>query len=333
MVTNNQTSFSISVIIPCFRVKKHLKEVIEGIPSYVDKIFIVDDKCPQNSGKVVEELRGKNLVQKSKIEILYLDSNRGVGGATTAGYQAALSQGYDILVKMDGDGQMDPAYLPRLLNPIITGHSDFTKGNRFYDLVSLKDMPLIRRIGNLGLTFFTKTASGYWSISDPTNGYTAVHSSVLKIMNLESLSKRYFFEISMLVQLNILRASAIDVPIPAKYGSESSSLSVFKSLIGFPPKLFMSFFKRLVWRYFVYDLNAVTILLVMGISLALFGVTFGTYHLYFGAVEQKFQSPGTVATALLPTLLGVQMLLQAILFDVTDCPTSPISKLVIDKIE
>jgi len=308
-------------------VLEHIIEVVRGIPPEITTIIVVDDACPQNSGRYLSQ-----QITDPRLQVIYHEINLGVGGALITGYRAALAAGCDVVVKMDGDNQMDPLYLPRLLHPILTGHADFTKGNRFYDLGALQQMPVGRRVGNLGLTFLTKAASGYWNVADPTNGFTAIHSAALRMLNFDQLSRRYFFETSMLIQLNIVRAIAYDVPIPARYGSERSSLSIWRSLFGFPPRLITGFFRRLLWRYLIYDINAVTVLLVSGSIGTGFGIFFGIYRWFLGQAEHQFQSAGTVAIALLPTLLGFQMLLQAILLDVMDRPTTPLSRLISDKI-
>jgi len=188
----------------------------------------------------------------------------------------------------------------------------------------------MRRIGNLGLTLLTKVSSGYWNISDPTNGYTAIHASVIGLLNHDRLARRYFFETSILIQLNIVRAVAIDVPIPARYGNEASSLNIWRAFFGFPPRLIGGLFQRLIWRYFIFDINVVTIMIVAGLSALLFGIGFGSYRWWLGAVGGKPQSAGTVALALLPTLLGSQMLLQAVLLDIMDRATTPIHLLLQD---
>jgi len=316
----------IAIAIPCYKVKKHILDVISGIPSWVDYIFAIDDACPQESGKFIAE----NCTDP-RVQVLYHAKNKGVGGATITGYRAALESGCAIVIKMDGDDQMDPTYLSRLINPILIGRADYTKGNRFYDLASLRQMPLIRRIGNIGLTLLTKVSSGFWHVSDPTNGYTAVHTSVLRVLNLDRLAERYFFETSMLIQLNIVRTVAYDVPIPARYGSETSSLSVSRAFFGFPAKLLSGLMQRLFWRYFIYDINAGTFLLGFGGLLFLSGSAFGAYHWVIGGLHQSFTSPGTVALALLPVLLGAQMLMQSVLLDIMDKPSMPLHLLLDDR--
>jgi len=309
----------VAVVIPCYRVRQHILEVIAGLPDWISGIYIVDDCCPEGSGTFLSE-----TCLDPRLRIIWHTRNQGVGRATCSGYAAAMKDGFSIIVKMDGDNQMDAAYLRRLIQPITEGRADFSKGNRFYDLAALSSMPLVRRIGNLGLTLLTKIASGYWHIADPTNGYTAIHRSALSLLTLESVSRRYFFESSMLIHLNIIRAVAIDVPIPARYGSETSSLSIWRVLFGFPPRLLRGFIQRIFWRYFIYDVNAVSVLLLTGSGLVASGIGFGSYRWYIGVIESNSQSAGTVALALLPIILGFQMLLQAILLDVVEKPTLPI---------
>ncbi len=318
----------IAVVIPCYRVANHILGVVGSIPVWIDCIFAVDDACPEKSGLLLQTKCGD-----ARLRVIFHTANQGVGGATASGYAAAIAAQCDIVVKMDGDGQMDPGHLSRLLQPIISGKADFTKGNRFYDLRAIRQMPLVRRIGNLSLTLFTKIASGNWHVSDPTNGYTAIHQATLKLLNLDRLSPRYFFETSMLIHLNIVRAVAVDVPIPAAYGSEKSSLNVWRALFDFPPRLLGGLIERIFWRYFIYDINAVTVFLVTGALLTTGGVGFGLYRWFMGYLENRFQSPGTVALALLPTILGVQLLLQAVLLDVVDKPVNPLSQIFKDDLK
>jgi len=316
---------SIAVVIPCYRVRDHIVEVVRSIPPCISRIFVVDDLCPLQSGRYLQE-----HCSDPRVQIIFHSTNQGVGGATISGYQAALEAGCDVVVKMDGDGQMDPAFLHRLIYPILRGKADFTKGNRFFDLRALRTMPIVRRIGNLGLTLLTKVASGFWHISDPTNGYTAIHRNALKLLSLERVSRRYFFETSMLINLNIIRAVAVDVPIPARYGDEPSSLNIGRVLLGFPPRLLHGLIQRVIWRYFIYDINAVTILLSAGFTLTFGGSAFGIYRWTRGVMEHQLQTPGTVAFAFLPIILGCQMLLQAVLLDVVDKPLAPLSDLLRD---
>jgi hypothetical protein len=244
------------------------------------------------------------------------------------GYEAALQSDAEVIVKMDGDGQMDARFLARLIAPLLTGKADFAKGNRFFDLRALRSMPLTRRIGNFGLTLLTKATSGFWHLSDPTNGYFALRRGALGLVNFHLLDLRYFFEISLLVQLNVVRAVAIDVPIPAIYADENSSLNPMRALFSFPIKLLGGFIHRIWWRYFIYDINIVSVFLVAGLIMFLGGGAFGAYRWSANVEAGSNQSAGTVALAMMPMILGFQMLLQAMVLDVMDKPAAPVSTIL-----
>ncbi|MCH6259201.1 glycosyltransferase family 2 protein [Puniceicoccaceae bacterium K14] len=299
--------------------KKHILELLAAIPDFVSIIYLVDDACPEGSGKYVEE----HCLDK-RCRVMHHERNQGVGGAMVTGFNAALESDCDIFVKMDGDGQMDPGYLESLISPIVAKEADYTKGNRFFDMAALSLMPLVRRIGNMGLTLLAKGASGYWNLSDPTNGYVAIHRSALELIDRSKLEKRYFFECDILIRLNVIRATACEIPIPAVYGTESSSLSVFSSLIVFPIKLLRGFFRRVIWRYFIYDMSAVTVFLVVGSVLCFGGIGFGLYRWYEGHFNGATQTVGTVALGLFPSIIGFQMLLQAMILDIIEKPLRPI---------
>src|SRR5262249_25404382 len=149
----------IGVVIPCFRVRAHILDVLARIGRSVSAVYVVDDACPEKTGDLVE-----STVRDPRVRVLRHEANQGVGGAVMTGYREALAQGMDIVVKIDGDGQMDPALLPRFTRPIIEGSADYTKGNRFFDVASMKPMPPIRLIGNAALSFMSKLSSGYWDI-------------------------------------------------------------------------------------------------------------------------------------------------------------------------
>jgi len=302
----------ITIVIPAYNVLKHLKDAIISIPDFVDKIIVVDDKCPQNSGKTVENL--------DRVTVIYHSKNQGVGGAVFSGYKEAIKQECDIVVKIDGDGQMDTAYLQKLITPLIDNKADYTKGNRFFDLTKLKTMPKMRLFGNSVLSFLVKAASGYWNIMDPTNGYTAITKKAIKLLEYRSIDKRYFFETSMLINLNIMNLVVKDVPIPAKYGDEESNLSIFKSAVEFPRKLLKGFLKRIFYRYFLYDFNMGSIYLILGLPMFLFGVIFGGYRWYLSAVYDIANPIGTVMLVALSTILGVQFLVGGVGVDMSNIP-------------
>lgn len=163
----------VAVVIPAYKVEAHVLALIPRIGPEVDQIFVVDDRCPNNSGSLVEA-----QCTDPRVQVIYNAVNQGVGGAVMAGYRAAIAAGCDVIVKVDGDGQMDPALIPEFIGPIIAGNADYTKGNRFFNLEDVAEMPGLRIFGNAALSFMAKFSTGYWGLFDPTNGYTAIHAKV-----------------------------------------------------------------------------------------------------------------------------------------------------------
>lgn len=310
----------ICVVIPMYRVEPYIQKVISGIPQWVKYIVAVDDASTDNSAGKVAELDDPRVV------LLKNETNQGVGGAVLAGYSRAVELGATVIVKMDGDGQMDPYYLPDLVRPIIEGRADYTKGNRFADNRMLFSMPYIRRVGNLALSFLLKLASGYWKIFDPTNGYTAIDALVFREIDPKKIHRRYFFESSMLLELNLLGAVIVDVMIPASYKGEVSSLSVSRTLWEFPILILSGFFHRLWLQYFVIDFSPGSLFLVVGSLLMLFGAVWGGVKWIQSILEGVPATTGTVMIAVLPFILGFQLLLQAVNFDLQNNPIEPKSR-------
>lgn len=308
----------IAVVIPAYRVAGQIESVIRGIPSFVGTILVVEDASPDDTAATV--LR----VADPRVTLLRHTENRGVGGAMATGFAEAVRRRVDIAVKMDGDDQMDPAELERLLAPLLDGKADMAKGNRYFSLSSLTAMPLIRIAGNAGLTFLVKLASGYWNLFDPANGYVAIRVSMLERLDLARLPRRYFFESGLLIELGIQHAVIRDVAIPARYGDEQSSLSVSRTLLGFPPRLVWGFGRRVFWRYFVHDFSALSVFLLLGVPLTLFGAVFGAV-LWWSYHDREYTPAGLVMLAAMPIILGFQMLVQAIVLDIQSVPRVPLS--------
>ncbi len=312
---------SVAVVIPSYRVKEHILSVISGIGSIVEKIYVVDDRCPEGSGQFVQA----NCADP-RVQVVFNEINLGVGGATMAGYRQALHDGYEVVVKLDGDGQMNPAIIPALIAPILNGEADYTKGNRFFSLENLEGMPSVRLFGNAVLSFVTKVSSGYWSIMDPTNGFTAIHQSALSLLALDKIDRGYFFETDILFRLNTIRAVVKEIPMKAVYGDEQSSLRIVKVLREFPRKHLTRFLKRIGYNYFLRDFNVGSIELVSGLLLVVFGILFGGYHWYEHSVLGTPTPTGTVMLAVLPIIIGVQLLLEAIALDVLSLPKEPLQR-------
>ena len=311
----------IAVVIPCCRVKHKIKGVIEKIGMQVQAIYVVDDCCPDRSGEFV-----RAEVKDARVKVLTHEINQGVGGALVTGYKAALEDGCDIVVKLDGDGQMDPGLIPRFVEPIAAGIADYVKGNRFYALEFLTGMPPVRALGNSGLSFISKIASGYWDLMDPTNGYTAIYSEALRRIPLDKIDKRYFFESDMLFRLNIIRAVVQEVPMPAHYGDETSSLRISRTLLEFPWKYLNRFLKRIFYSYFLRDFNVCSLQLIAGLLLTAFGSAFGLWHWWLSYSKGVIATTGTVMVAALPVILGFQLLLAVSTYDVMNVPRRPLRR-------
>jgi glycosyltransferase involved in cell wall biosynthesis len=311
----------VAVVIPSYRVTQHIADVIAKIPAIVWRIYVVDDACPDGSGRFVEE----NLGDK-RVRVIYHEQNQGVGGAVMTGYQTAIADGADVIVKVDGDGQMDPSLIPYFVEPILSGEADYTKGNRFYDLEEIRAMPSVRLFGNAMLTFMTKLSSGYWDLFDPTNGYTAIHGDVARYLPFKKISHCYFFETDMLFQLNLLRAVVVDVPMHAKYGDEVSNLKILKIVGDFFFKHIRNFGKRILYNYYLRDFSIASIELPVGLMMLLFGIVFGGYH-WLGSAQDGVPAPtGTVMLAVMPILIGLQLVLSFIGYDIASVPKRPLHR-------
>jgi glycosyltransferase involved in cell wall biosynthesis len=309
----------IAVVIPCYKVVAHVCDVIARIGPEVTRIYCVDDACPQGSGKHVEA-----SCRDPRVRVLFNAKNLGVGGATLAGFARAAAEGAEIVVKVDGDGQMDPALLPRFVAPIQAGRADYAKGNRFYNPSSLRGMPLHRMFGNAVLSFMTKLSSGYWDIFDPTNGYVAIHRTALAALRLEKVSKRYFFESDMLYHLNIVRAVVEDVPMDAVYGDEKTNLVARRIVFEFLAKHVRNLVRRLVYNYYLRDFTIGSIEILVGASLLVFGLAFGASRWVHSIVTGVTVSAGTAMLAALPVILGLQLLLSFLASDIRSMPRVPL---------
>ncbi len=311
----------IHVVIPAYKVEKHVLDLLTRIGPEVDRIWVVDDACPHGSGELV-----KKKSKDKRVSVIFNQVNKGVGGAVVAGYKAAFSAGADVVVKMDGDGQMFPEDLPKLVKPILMGEADYSKGNRFDSLDQLYLMPRIRILGNAVLSLWSKMSSGYWSITDPTNGYTAIHRAALERIDLDKLSERYFFESDMLFRLNLAAAVVEDVPLPARYGDEKSNLKISKVLIEFPIKHLRNQLKRIFYRYYLREFSIASFELPIGLGLSLFGSWFGIASFIAAAEAGRATTAGQATIASLSIILGVQLLLSFLSYDIQSEPRVPNQK-------
>lgn len=310
---------SIAVVIPSYKVTQFVLTVIAQIGPEVSRIYVVDDCCPDQSGKFVLA----NCVDP-RVKVIFNAQNQGVGGAVMAGYAAAITDGMDVIVKIDGDGQMDPALIPNFIRPIVEGRADYTKGNRFFDLEEVRSMPAIRLFGNAVLSFLTKLSSGYWELFDPTNGYTAIHASVARLLPFNKISRRYFFETDLLFRLNTVKAVVMDIPMAAKYGDETSNLKISKIVDEFLFKHIRNCVKRIGYNYYLRGMSIASLELPFGLVMLIAGGLFGIAK-WVESIHTGIATPaGSVMLSALPLIMGVQFVLAFIGHDIAATPREPL---------
>lgn len=301
----------LAVVIPAYRVRTHILDVIKRIGPEVSRIYVIDDACPEESGSHVEQ-----HVADPRVRVLRNATNQGVGGATIVGMSQAAADGTDVIIKIDGDGQMDPSMIPSFVGVILSGEADYAKGNRFFEVEGLATMPLSRLLGNAGLSFLSKISSGYWHCFDPTNGFIAIHANLLGLLPLEKISRRYFFESDMLFRLNVLTARVVDIPIHAHYGDEASNLRPVNEIPRFALAHLRNLGKRIFYNYFIRNFSLASLELMLGLLLLVFGTVYGLTN--WGTTVPA--TAGTVMIAALPIIIGSQLLLAFINYDIQSVP-------------
>lgn len=305
---------TIAVVIPAYGCAGQITDTVTTIPRWIKHVVVVDDCSPDNLSEKVE------AINDYRVHLIRHETNKGVGAAFMTGCHKAIELGADLVVKMDGDGQMDPQQLPRLIEPILDGRADYSKGNRFWDFDALRSMPGTRIFGNMVLSFLLKLASGYWNLFDPSNGYIAITSFLFKGINKKNIDRRYFFESSLLIQSGIQRFVLEDVPMPAIYGSEKSSLSTWRALFRFPARITYGIFRRFILNYILFDFTAVSVFLLIGLPSVLWGTIFGTIQWIHHAQIQRPTPTGTIMLSVLPIIIGIQLISQAIVIDIGNAP-------------
>lgn len=315
----------LAVVIPSYRVKASILDVIKTIGPEVSKIYVIDDACPDQTGAHV-----KKYVRDKRVVVITNSENLGVGGAVLTGYKQALLDGAEIVIKLDGDGQMDGAEISRLVRPIEQGQADYVKGNRFDTLESLEQMPRVRIFGNAALSFLSKFSSGYWNITDPTNGFTAIHRSVLKDLPLGKVNKGYFFESDMLFRLAVMKAVVQDMPMKSTYGDEKSNMKIRRVLPTFLYRHFVNFHKRVFYTYYLREINIASLEWPIGVMSMIGGTVFGFVKL-FESYDGQVTTSGEVMLAAVPIILGLQLLLAFLSYDITNMPKVPRQSQVSDR--
>lgn len=308
----------IAVVIPCYNVTGTISSVLSKIGPEVGCIYCVNDASADNSAEVISQA----MRNDDRIRLIDRKHNGGVGAAMVDGYRAAIADGAQVLVKLDGDGQMAPEFIPNFLAPLLRGEADYVKGNRFFNMETVRAMPPLRIFGNAALSFLTKLSTGYWDLFDPTNGYTALHAKVAAMLPLDSLHRRYFFETDLLFRLSTIRARVIELPLVSQYADETSHLNVLRCFFTFPPLHFCNLVKRIIYNYFLRNFSIASINLVMGLLLVGFGAVFGVGHWIDAIRTGVAATAGTVMLSALPIMLGIQLLLNFLAYDISITPRS-----------
>jgi glycosyltransferase involved in cell wall biosynthesis len=301
----------VAAVVPAFNEERHIDAVIKTMPEFVDHIIVVDDASSDRTAEIATGVNDPRLV------LIRHEQNTGVGGSIISGYRKALELGSQLLTVMAGDGQMDPDYLPRLLTPLVENRADFTKGNRFFSMDSLVGMPKHRIFGSVLLSFLTKLASGYWHMVDPQNGYVAITSDMLGRINLGQIAKGYQFENDMLVRLNILGARLQDIPIPSRYGDQTSGIRLRRVVPAILKLLFGGFWRRVFYKYVLWSFSPAALFLFSGLVLCLWGIGFGVWVL-IQTLGTPVATTGTVILSVVPLLLGVQFLIAFLVLDIQE---------------
>jgi glycosyltransferase involved in cell wall biosynthesis len=235
--------------------------VIQTIPEYVDKIIIVDDLSSDGTAEVV-----KSVMEKEDRVILIKHAiNQGCGGALATGYKWARDNDFDLAVRMDGDGQMNPADLPALLDPVADGVADYSKGNRLFTGEAFRKIPAVRYFGNGFLSLFTKIASGYWNIADSQSGYTVINKKALAAIDWDKMYKRYGQPNDILVRLNVENFRVTDVPVEPVYNiGEKSGIRIHKVIFTIGWLLIKLFFWRMKEKYIIRDFHPLVFFYFLG---------------------------------------------------------------------
>jgi glycosyltransferase involved in cell wall biosynthesis len=302
---------TVAVVVPAHNESKLIGRVIQTCPELVDHIVVVDDCSPDDTSDAAR------AVGDPRLDLIRHEVNQGVGGSILTGHQRALELGADVMVVMAGDAQMDPEFLPALIDPIADGEAQFTKANRFYAYGSFTGMPKHRIFGNILMSFMTKAASGYWGLFDPLNGYTAVHRAALERLSFDRIAKRYDFENDLLIHLNILRVPARDVPIPAVYGEEVSGIRIGRVGFSMMRRLWRGFWHRIWRKYVVQSFSPVALMLFSGLAFVALGLAVGVF-IIANTLGPPVASAGTVVLCVGPLLSGLHLLIFAMFLDIQE---------------
>jgi glycosyltransferase involved in cell wall biosynthesis len=303
----------IAVVVPAYNEEMLIADTLSSLPSFVDKIYAVDDSSTDRTWLLIEDISRKD----SRIIAIRHEKNSGVGAAIVSGYRQTLKDKNQVTVVMAGDNQMDPELLPSIIDPIIGNYADYTKGNRLLSPEYRKGMSKWRFVGNTILTTLTKFSSGYWKLMDPQNGYTAISSRALERIDLNRIYPRYGYCNDLLVKLNVFGFRVMDVEMPSRYGREKSKIRYGKYIGKVSWLLFKDFFYRLRTKYIILSFHPLVVFYLFGIVMTFAGIIAVLYTLYFVFIQHGPLFIRGVLSILI-FAIGMQFLSFALLFDIQE---------------
>jgi glycosyltransferase involved in cell wall biosynthesis len=299
----------VGVVVPAYDEEELIGATIGGISPLVDRIFVVNDGSSDRTAEVAQ------AAGDGRVEVISHERRSGVGAATVTGYRRALADGMDVVVVMNGDNQMDPEDLPRLVAPVARGELDYAKANRLATGQAWQLIPKTRFFGNAILSMLTKVASGYWHVADSQSGYTAVSREMLELLDLDHIYTNYGFPNDMLVHLNVWNARVRDFPSRPIYGVGERSNMRYRHVV---PRiawlLVRSFFWRLWEKYVKRDFHPLVFFYVMGFIATVAGVLLGLVVVGYRIAGYSIPIATVVLVALL-VISGLQFTLFAMWFD------------------
>src|ERR671936_827289 len=300
---------SVAVVVPAHDEETLVGATIEGIPAFVDRIYVVDDASTDATAAAAR------AAGDGRVEVIAHARNEGVGGAIVTGYRRAVADGVDVACVMAADNQMEPADLEKIVRPVARGEVEYAKANRLVSGQAWELIPRTRYLGNAVLSFLTKIASGYWHVADSQSGYTAIGLRTLEALDLDRVYRRYGFPNDMLVHLNVVSARVRDFPSRPIYGvGERSDLRLRRVVPRISWLLVKGFFWRMREKYVIRDFHPLVLFYALGLLMTVAGLALGIAE----TVLRIMGNAVSVATVVLVALLlifGSQFMLFAMWFD------------------
>jgi glycosyltransferase involved in cell wall biosynthesis len=304
----------VAVAIPAYNEEKLISRTVETMPDFVDCIIVTNDGSKDSTLEVLHALADDD----KRLVVLDNERNRGVGYSVVRGLKEALNRNMDLIAVMAADAQCDPAYLAQMCDVLIDERLDYVKANRYQNLEALRKMPTYRRIGNVVVTIMNKFSTGYYSIFDSQNGYGVFSRTVLERLPFELVGERYDYENTLLLAMSVVNGRIKDHPVPAIYGDETTSIKFLPTVWRAVSVLFVGFWRRIYYKYIVFDFHPVALFLIAGLLLTLAGSAFGLVLTGLRIFGGDTPTSGTVMLAVLPLLTGFQLLLTALIIDINN---------------